>query len=102
MEVEITYHKGKLTFALPIHIKRDHLRLVTEIPDEDIVIDSVDKFAVDYQLPSEVRVQAKAMEERFDEIRNLPLPFDDELPSLTQKQKQRIEAFSLRDEIRNS
>lgn len=43
---------------------------------------------------------AKAMEEKLDRVRNAPLPADEDLPPLTQKQSDRMEAFALRDEVR--
>ncbi len=37
---------------------------------------------------------ARALKTRLDILRNEPLPPDDELPELTEKQRSRIEAFA--------
>ena len=54
-----------------------------------------------YKLPSEVRVQIQAMEARMDCIHNTPLTAHKDLPALTDKQLDCINAFALRDEIRH-
>jgi hypothetical protein len=40
------------------------------------------------------------MADRLERIRNAPLPPDEQLPPLTQKQYNRMEAFAFRDELR--
>jgi hypothetical protein len=41
---------------------------------------------------------ARAMRERLDAIRTAPLPPDDELPELSDSQRQRLDAFALRED----
>jgi len=38
------------------------------------------------------------MTERMDKIRNAPLPPDDDLPAISAKTLERIEAFALRED----
>jgi hypothetical protein len=102
MQVEITYHKGKLTFASPIKLKQEHLRLIAEIPDENIIIPSQKTTPFHYKLPAEVKAQAEAMEKELDSIRNAPYTTSEEEPALTSKQQERIEAFALRNEVRDA
>jgi hypothetical protein len=40
MQVEAIYNQGRLEFAQPIKLKHDHLRLVVEVPDEEIALDA--------------------------------------------------------------
>jgi hypothetical protein len=94
MRVEALYDHGRLEFIRPLQLKCERLRLVVEVPDEALVT----PMPATYNLPSEVLAQAQAMQDRLDAIRNAPLPPDDELPELTNKQRERIEAFALRED----
>ena len=49
-----------------------------------------------YKLSSEVRASAEKMLAELESIRNAPLPADEKLPPLTEKQRERFEAFMLR------
>lgn len=102
MQVEITYDQGKLAFVAPIQLRREHLRLIVEIPGEDIVNypAALETLPATYQLQPEVVAMAKTMEEKLDYVRNAPFPADENLPPLTQKQQERIAAFALRNEVR--
>lgn len=93
MQVEAIYHHGKLEFAHPLQLKHDNLRLVVEVPDEEIV-----RPFNPYKLPQEVLDLAAKMTERMDKIRNAPLPPDDNLPPVSAKTLERIEAFALRED----
>ncbi len=57
-------------------------------------------FPSTYNLPQEVIAAAQQMLKQMQEIRNSPLPPDDELPEMTEKQKERLEAFELRNALR--
>ena len=48
--------------------------------------------------PAAVLEAANAMRERLDAIRTAPLPPDDELPELSDAQRQRLDAFALRED----
>lgn len=93
MQIEAIYNHGQLTFAQPLRLKHDNLRLIVNVPDEEIVTNDNP-----YNLPPEVLKSAQAMRERLDAIRNAPPPPDDELPELTDKQLERIAAFELRED----
>lgn len=64
------------------------------MPDDEIEIDTA------CNIPQEVIDRAKALLAQMADIKNAPLPPDEDRPELTEKQRERIEAFSLRDEIK--
>ena len=94
MRVEALYDHGRLEFIRPLQLKHECLRLIVEMPDEALVT----PMSATCNLPSEVLAQAQAMRDRLDAIRDAPFPPDDELPELTAKQRERIEAFALRED----
>lgn len=95
MQVEALYDHGRLEFTHPLQLRHKRLRLIVEVPDEELV----DPTPVTYNnLLPEVLARAQAMRDKLDAIRNAPLPPDDELPELTAKQRERIEAFTLRED----
>jgi hypothetical protein len=53
-----------------------------------------------YELQDGLKQQSRKILNRLAEIRNAPLPDENELPELTEKQQERIEAFALREEIK--
>ena len=93
MEIEAVYEHGKLEFLEPVQFKHDRVRLLVTVADEEI--DSVRTL---YNLPQEVVEMAEKMRGRLDEIRNAPLPPDDELPPVSDKFSERMEAFSMRED----
>lgn len=95
MDIEAIYDHGKLLFVTPIRLKHGKVRVIVTVPDDEVEVQDDA-----YTLPPEVLAMAKAMEEKLDRIRNAPPPADEDLPPLTQKQLDRIEAFALRDEVR--
>lgn len=94
MLVEALYDHGKLEFVPPLQLKNATLRLLVNVPDEEI------EMQAPRNLLPEVVERAKATLVRMEAIRNAPLPPDSGLPELTEKQLERIEAFELRDEIK--
>jgi predicted DNA-binding antitoxin AbrB/MazE fold protein len=94
MQVEAIYDHGKLKFISPVRLKAERLKVLVTVPDDEIEIDTA------YNIPQEVIDRAKALLARMKDIKNAPLPPDEDLPELTEKQRGRIEAFSLRDEIK--
>ena len=92
MQVEVIYDHGRLEFTLPLQFKHERLRLLVEVPDEEIINLS--------NLPQGILDQAQEMLAKLAAIRNTPLPPDDGLPEITPKQLQRIEAFELRAQLR--
>ena len=94
MQVEAIYDHGKLEFIQPLRLKNGKIRLVVTVPDDEI------ETLAPCNLPREVIERAQAMLARMEEIKKAPLPPDDELPELFEKQLERIEAFGLREEIK--
>ena len=93
MRVEAIYNQGRLEFVHPLKLKHDHLRLVVEVPDDEIVTQPNP-----YNLPSEVLERAAQMRSQLDAIRNAPLPSDDQLSPIAAKTLERIDAFALRED----
>lgn len=94
MKVEALYDHGRLEFIPPLQLKHERLKLVVEVPDEEVVI----SLSVLNPLPPEVLARAQAMRDNLDAIRNAPPPPDDELPELTEKQREWIAAFAWRED----
>ncbi|MBL0352606.1 MAG: hypothetical protein WAS49_09185 [Candidatus Dechloromonas phosphoritropha] len=95
MQVEAIYIQGRIEFVNPIKLKHDHLRLVVLVPDDEIETQSTP-----YELSPDVLQKAEQMRQRIDAARRAPLSPDDELPKITAKQLERIEAFELRAQMR--
>lgn len=93
MQVEAIYDQGRLEFVQPLLLKHDRLRLVVEVPDDEIV-----NQPNPYNLPPEVLERAAQMRTHLDAIRNAPLPPDDQRPPISAKTLERIEAFALRED----
>lgn len=93
MNVQAIWENGVFRPLQPISIK--HAILTIVVPDEEVEV-----AASHYVLPKELSEQAQAMLAKMDAIRNTPLPPDEELPELTEKQLNNIEAFELRAQLR--
>ena len=90
MKLEAIYHRGRLEFSRPVKFKSDRVRLKVEVPDNEVIHPSEQD-----HLPPELHKQAEDMLAKLEAIRNAPLPPDDQLPEVTPKQLERIEAFEL-------
>lgn len=104
MQIEVIYDHGHLEFTLPVQLRRGRLRLLVEVPDDEVLdspVSGVEAQQAAYVLPPEVVAMARVAEERLDQIRNTPLQEETELPSPPAKQIDRIAAMAFRDEIRN-
>lgn len=93
MNVQAIWENGVFRPLQLISIKHSILTIV--VPDEEVEV-----AASHYVLPKELSAQAQAMLAKMDAIRNAPLPPDEELPELTEKQLNNIEAFELRAQLR--
>jgi len=92
MQLEAIYDHGKLHFISPVHLRHERIKVVVDVPDEEV------KETTPYDLPPEVTKMAEEMERKTDEILNAPFSPDEELPELTEKQLDRIVAFELRED----
>ncbi len=95
MRIDAIYDHGRLEFTPPLQLKHDRVRIVVEVPDDEIV-DTNDSNI----MSPDLRRQARAVLSRFEAIRNAPPPPGNEPPELTQKQLERIEAFEMRAQYR--
>lgn len=95
MLLEAIYEHGRLEFPFPVQLKHDRVRVVVDVPDEEIA-GGPDPHA----LPEEAMLRATEMLDRFAAIRNAALSPDENLPVLTPRQIERIEAFALRAQVR--
>jgi len=104
MQIEAIYDHGRIELPRQIRFAHQRFAVRIEVPDAVIVASEVPlsegHAQANYTLPPEVEVLSQAMADRLERIRNAPLPSEDQLPPLTQKQLNRIEAFALRDEFR--
>ena len=101
MQVKAIYNKGKLEFSESIHLRHKRFPVQVILPDE--VIETEKETGINSPAKSDEKVSRphiQAMLDDLDTILNTPLPPDDNLPELTEKQKDRIAAFELRSQYR--
>lgn len=105
MELNAIYDKGRLKFTQPVRFVRDRIRLRVLVSDNEVMFvggaQSDLKETEKSVLPPDLDLQSENMRERLDRIRNAPLPPAEAIPPLTEKQKERMEAFSYREELRD-
>ncbi len=97
MQVEAIYHQGRLEFVHPMKLKHDHLRLLVLVPD-----DEVEASPGSFTLSPAMQASAQEMLDKFSAILNAPLLPEEELPTLSPKHMERMEAFELRAQMRES
>ena len=95
MQVDAIYSHGRIEFVQPLRLKHDHIRLVVNVPDEE-----VETSQNPFGLTAEVLQNAAEMQRRIDAVRKAPLPADSELPDITAKQLERQKAYELRAQMR--
>lgn len=102
MELEAIYHNGRLEFTSPVRFKKDRTEVRIVVSDEDIESDETHtrEPQTEYSISRDVVEKSRDLRNRLDRIRNAPLPPDNQLPPLTEKHQERMDAFALRDEIR--
>ncbi len=98
MNIQVIWENGVFRPAMPLNLK--HQVMTIQVPDEEVIANPMEAVQPAYRLPPGADVYARAMQERLDRIRNAPWPDEAELPPLTQKQRDRMEAFALRDELK--
>lgn len=96
MQVEAIYDHGNLAFAKPLQLRHNQLRLVVEVPDDEVVAAPANA----YKLSPDEAAQVQAMLDKYQAILNAPMPPDDELPQLPTHFQDRLEATELRAQMR--
>jgi len=101
MLADAYYDNGKIEFTRNYRFRHSRFSIRIEVPDDEVVKDlditRGQQSASGYRLREEVEALSSSMKEKLDRIRNAPAPPDDELPPLTPKYLERLEAFALRD-----
>jgi predicted DNA-binding antitoxin AbrB/MazE fold protein len=101
MKIQAIYEDGVLKPIQPLNLKK---KLVTiYVSDEEVtgeeIKDEMHDLAVKYNLPPEVEVMAKDMLARLaavaEEVMKMP---EEDLPIITKKQLERMEAFEMRED----
>lgn len=93
MQIDAIYDHGHLEFSRPVQFKHERVRIVVEVPDDEVIAEGNP-----YNLPQEVLDQADQLRKRLDDARNAPVPPDDELPPLSEKSIERMKAISMRED----
>lgn len=111
MKIQAIFEDGVLKPTRPLRLK--HKLVTIEIPDEEVPDeDVIDKELIDeqlgaeqfdvykkYNLPPEAKAKADEMLARLaaiaEEVLSIP---EEQLPELTEKQRERFEAFKLRED----
>ena len=99
MEVEAIYDNGHLEFVQPVELKSTRLRLVVSIPDEEVAQRTEEYPEYDLaDFPESVREELA----KWEAVRSKTLArhVADEVPELTEKQKERWKAFAFREALR--
>ncbi len=91
MQVEAIYDHGKLEFSRPLRLRHQRIKVVVEVPDMEIDDSS-------YLPTPEAQKIADEIDKQIDAALNAPLPINEDLPALTEKEKSRIAAFALRED----
>lgn len=101
MQIEAIYNQGKLEFISPVKLKSRRVRVKVDIPD-DVVEKHEDKLP-EHNLsgfPKDVQQEVKRLQDIRKKVMDSTLPND--LSAMTDKQKERWEAFELRNAVRRT
>ncbi|MCF8104533.1 MAG: hypothetical protein K9K64_03530 [Desulfohalobiaceae bacterium] len=103
MELEAIYENGRLEFTKPVRFLQDKVRVRVLVSDDVVSVqsgldESHEKAKTPW--PDSLKERSKQLKDRLDRIRTAPLPSDNDLPEMTQKQRSRMEAFAIREELR--
>lgn len=113
MQVKAIYEDGAINFAQPLRFKHRKFEVIVSIPEDELESGELKAPAsratdntTDVSLPVQSSLETLLAQTPNDpwlqrmkaiELRVLSLP-DDQIPDLTAKQLDRIEAFALREE----
>jgi hypothetical protein len=104
MELNAIYDKGRLNFTQPVRFVRDRISIRVVVADDEVVLGAEGKPDLrgsgKWGLPPDLEMESENLRERLDRIRNAPLPPEETLSPLTEKQKERMEAFAYREGLR--
>jgi len=92
MQVEAIYDHGKLEFTVPLQLKHQKVRLMVNIPEDEI--QNTEKRPPENH-PAEIHQMAEKLAQQAEQLLMAPLPEDEQLPELTDKQLERIQVFQL-------
>jgi hypothetical protein len=95
MQVEAIYSQGYIEFVEPLRLKHDHIRLIVNVPDDEIELQTTP-----FSLPAQDIARAQTLLGKFQAILEAPFPPDKELSALSAEYQERLEAIDLRAQIR--
>ncbi len=98
MQIEAIYDQGNLEFISPVKLKSGRVRVKVVIPDEEVE-ESPSPDAQSYELSEDLRLQAREMLVRLRNVRENALREANQR-EISQKEKDRMEAFDLRARMR--
>ncbi len=99
MQIEAIYDQGRLEFVSPVKLKSGKIRVKVDIPDE--VVQRYEDKLPEHDIsgfPKDVQQEVKRLQDIRKEVMDSTLP--DDLSAMTDKQKERWEAFELRNAVR--
>jgi hypothetical protein len=94
MLAEAWYDNGKIEFARNYRFRHNMFKVRVEVPDDEVVNEG------NSAIPVVTLTKAQEMLAKLDAIRNAPLSTDGDNDEMTEKQRQRMEAFELRAQMR--
>ncbi len=98
MQVEVIYHHGTLAFKQPLRFRQAYFTMQVEIPEQVIAAEEVTFPVFDLSVFSaEVRAEIARLEAIQQAAVSQPLSEEDE--EETEEQRQRWEAFELRNAL---
>jgi len=98
MQIEAIYDQGRLEFTSPVKLKKGPIRVRVDIPDEDVE-QHEDKLP-EYDpsdFPKDVQHEVKRLRDIRKQAMDSSTQPQDPPAAMTEKQKERWEAFELRN-----
>ena len=87
MQVEVQWENGVFRPLRPLELKQS--RITITVPDEAIETNG------QVSIEPEIEKAAQHLLQQFAEIRNAPMPDEDDLPEWREKNQERLEAIEL-------
>jgi predicted DNA-binding antitoxin AbrB/MazE fold protein len=99
MQLEAIYDNGHLEFVQPVQLKSTRIRLMVSVPDEEVA--QRPEVYPEYDLTDfPESVQEDLAKWEVVRARALARQVADDAPEMTEKQKERWEAFAFREAVR--